>query len=223
MYKAIMMALGTAGLLLMFGNCNGGEKGTGVVTDGGHGIGIDTATVKRLDMQLAIDSIEADTIANDTPAPNDKKHNTWYIIQRVKTFYTLRDDQQCCSQNYLKLRQLTEKLCKEKGTNIKELLEDNHWTLEYGGGDPGEGWSFEPLSVDNVTMHGAGALVEVGADFKSTMKLQLVFERDDWYVDNFDMVSQTGFDATVEVYEEHEVSYNERELMIDYLRSAYEE
>jgi len=217
--KGFMIGLCAAGL--MFGSCiKGGKFDDGNIRDGGHGIGIDTATVNMIEMSLLLDSIEADTIANDKPSPNDKLHSTKHIFDRVHSFYKLRDDQQCCSENYLKLRMLMEKVCRQQDEDIRELLTDNHWTLEYNGEDPGEDWSFQILDVDNVTMYKAEALVEVKKNYESKMKLHLVFERGDWYVDNFDMVSQVGFDAAVQVYEEHEVYYNEKEMMIQYIREA---
>lgn len=63
-----MMALGAAGGLLMLSSCKeggistnrqGGETETDSVIDGGHGIGIDTATVNLLD------SIEDDSNQSD--------------------------------------------------------------------------------------------------------------------------------------------------------------
>ena len=112
-----MITLWTAGLVSLFSSCNwsGKDKSKDTPICGGPGIGIDTATVAKLDIYDALDSIEADTIANDEPAPNDKQYNTHYIIQRVKSFYELKDDQQYCSENYLRLRALAEKVAKNVG------------------------------------------------------------------------------------------------------------
>lgn len=178
-----------------------------------------------MDIYDALDSIEADTIANDEPAPNDKQHNTHYIIQRVKSFYELKDDQQCCSENYLRLRALAEKVAKNVG---KDLTEDadlvyNHWTLASDDDENLKDWNFEVLEVDNVTMNRAEVLVEIKLHYETKMKLHLVFERGDWYVDNFDMVSQVSFDAGVQVYEEHGVYYKEREMMTEYIKEKLEE
>ena len=222
-----MITLWTAGLLSLFSSCNWGGKDKSKDTPicGGPGIGIDTATVAKLDIYDALDSIEADTIANDEPAPNDKQHNTHYIIQRVKSFYELKDDQQCCSENYLRLRALAEKVAKSAG---KDLTEDadlvyNHWTLASDDDENLKDWNFEVLEVDNVTMNRAEVLVEIKLHYETKMKLHLVFERGDWYVDNFDMVSQVSFDAGVQVYEEHGVYYKEREMMTEYIKEKLEE
>lgn len=219
-----MTTLWTAGLLLMFSSCNWGGKSKGGPIDGGSGIGIDTATVAKLDILKALDSIEADTITDDEPAPNDKQHNSFYIIQRVKTFYELKDDQQCCSEHYLRLRALAEKVAKNKGKDLQEEadLVYNHWTLASWEDEDLKDWSFEVLDVDNVTIHRAEVLVEVRLHYETKMKLYLVFERGDWYVDNFDMVSQVSFDASVQVYEEHEVYYNEKEMMTEYIKEISE-
>lgn len=217
--KKILIGICAAGLT--FGCCfNDGKTDGGNARDGGPGIAIDTATVNLIELGMALDNIEADTIVNDEKSPGDKLHSTKHIIDRVNSFYKLRDDQQCCSKNYLSLRMLTERACQLNDDDIRDILTDNHWTLEHGDEDPGDEWSFKILSVDNVTMFKAEALVEVKMYYESKMKLHLVFERGDWYVDNFDMVSEVGFDATVEVYEEHEVYYNEKEMMIEYIREV---
>ena len=36
------------------------------------------------------------------------------------------------------------------------------------------------------------------------------------------MVSQVSFDASVQVYEEHEVYYNEKEMMTEYIKEISE-
>lgn len=219
--KKIITAMGIMSILLMLGSCfQSGKVDGNNIKDGGHGIGIDTTTVNQIEISLLLDSIEAADKVKDEPSPNDKLHSTKHIFDRVHSFYKLMDDQQSCSENYLKLRMLTEKVCKQQEDEIKDLLETNHWTLEYNGEDPGEEWSFQILGIDNVTMYRAEALVEIKKYYESKMKLHLVFERDDWYVDNFDMVSQVGFDAGVQVYEEHPVYYNEKEMMIQYIREV---
>lgn len=215
--KKIMIGICTAGLVLC--SCFNDWKvgGGNDVKDGGPGTAIDTATVRKIEIGMALDSIEADTIVDDEKSPNDKMHTSKHIIDRVHSFYKLRDDQQSCSENYLKLRRLTEQVCQLQEEEINDLLEGNHWTLEPDDDDPGEEWSFQILSVDNVSMYKADVLVEIKKYYESKLKLHLVFERGDWYVDNFDMVSQVSFDASVQVYEEHEVYYNEKEMMLQYI------
>jgi hypothetical protein len=48
-------------------------------------------------------------------------------------------------------------------------------------------------------------------------------ERGDWYVDNFEGLYQMGFDAGVQVYEEHPIYYNEKEMMGDYIKETLSE
>lgn len=211
-----MALTGIATLLLSA--CNWGTKEPPKVICGGPGIGIDTATVKMLD------SLYADPIEKDEPAPNDKQHNTHYILQRVKTFYKLMDDQQCCSESYLKLYRQTEELCKKNGQELrKAVLDDsNHWTFEDDDSDPGEDWHYDIQEVEKVTMHYAHVVVKVSKNYDTTLRLHLVMERGDWYVDNFEGLYQMGFDAGVEVYEEHPIYYNEQEMMKEYIKEHSE-
>lgn len=217
--KKLIMTLGAAGLLLMFCNCHRDGKGNGNVISGGPGIGTDTATVKMLD------SLYADPIEKDEPAPEDKLHSTYYILQRVKTFYKLMDDKQCCSEGYLKLYHQTEELCKQRKTELrKTVLEDNnHWTFEDDDSDPGENWHYEILEVEQVTKNYAHVVVKIIKNYETTLRLHLVMERGDWYVDNFEGLYQMGFDAGVQVYEEHPIYYNEKEMMGDYIKETLSE
>ena len=203
----------------MLSSCHGDGKGNGNVVCGGHGVGIDTATVRMLD------SLYADPIDKDEPAPNDKQHNTHYIIQRVKTFYKLMDDKQCCSESYLTLYRQTEELCKKNGKELrKKVLDDNnHWTFEDDDSDPGENWNYEILEVEQVTKNYAHVVVKISKNYETTLRLHLVMERGDWYVDNFEGLYQMGFDASVEVYEEHPIYYNEKEMMENYIKENQEE
>lgn len=217
--KKTMMTLCAAGLMLMLGSCFEGNKPKENIISGGPGIGIDTATVNKIDISEAFDSMMADTIANDEKAPDDRLHSTKYIIDRVNSLYKLMDDEQCCSKHYLALRALAEKVARTKGKDLKdEDFVDNHWTLGDDEDANHPDWSFKILNIDNVTKYRAEALVEIKKYYETQMKLHLVFERDDWYVDNFDMLSQVSFDAAVQVYEEHEVYYNEKEMMAEYIQ-----
>lgn len=211
------MTLCAAGLL--FSSCFDSNKPKENIISGGPGIGIDTATVNRLNIIDAFDSLMADTITNDEKAPNDRLHSTKYLIDRVHSFYKLMDDEQCCSKNYRTLRALAEKVAKIEGIELtEEHLERNHWTLGDNEDAANPDWSFKILDIDNVTKYRAEVLVEVNKYYETKMKLHLVMENDDWFVDNFDMVSQVGFDAAVQVYEEHEVYYNEKEMMSEYIQ-----
>lgn len=221
--KHLATLIGVVGLSLMLGGCIKLKKQGDNVISGGPGIGIDSATVKKIDIGLALDEALADPIKNDQPAPADKRHTTKYIMDRVHSFYKDKNDKTSCSQSYLKLRALTKQVCAVKGDDITDLLEGNHWTLSADGDMPGKDWSFAILDVDNVTMYHAEVLVSVKEYYETKMKLHMVYERGDWYVDNFDMLTQVGFDAGVQVYEEHEVDYNEKEIMQEYIQEYLDE
>jgi hypothetical protein len=221
--KYLATLISVVGMCLMLGGCFKQIKHEGDVQSGGQGIGIDTATVKKIDIGLALKDILTDPIKDDEPAPADKQHTMKYIMDRVNSFYKQQDDQTSCSQNYLKLRALTEQVCAEKGDDITDLLEGNHWTLSDEDDTPGKDWRYKIVDVDNVTKYQAEVLVRVEDIYETEMKLLLVYERGDWYVYNFDIETQVGFDAGVQVYEEYEVDYNERVIMLEYIQEYLDE
>lgn len=221
--KKIITKMGIMSFLLMLGSCFQGGKQDENVIDGGHGIGIDTATINMQDVPDKLDSIIAAGIIKDEPAPEDKLHTISYITEKVKSFYESMDDKKACSTNYLELLALTEKVAKSEGKNLREdddLLE-NHWTVGDTEDAHNKDWSYEILGVRKITKYSAIVLVNVKMYYETKMKIHLVLENDDWRADNFEMVSQVSFDATVQVYEEHPVYYNEKEMMANYIRSVY--
>ena len=220
-----LFTLLTAGLVLMLGSCWEGGKPDGNVITGGPGIGIDTATIAKMDLADALESLMADTIVFEKKAPKDDLHSYSYIRQRVNAMYESMDDQTCCSQHYLALRALAEKAAQMRGKTLTSEadLVKSHWTLGDDEDKTNPEWSYKILSVEKVTKNHAEVLVEVKKYYETKLKLILVQERDDWYVDNFDMLTQVGFDATVQVYEEHEVYYNEKEMMENYIVETIED
>lgn len=214
--KRIIITLGAVSLLLMLSCCN--HKNT-VERISPNEDGSLTLRIGTLELEL--DEADAAEYTNDDPAPDDKLHTKEYITQRVKSFYELMDDGKCCSENYLKLRKQAEQTAANRGTNLKEEtgLKENHWTLAQFESDGNEDWSYEVLGVGVITKNRALVLVDINQHFGSKIKLHLVLERGDWYVDNFDIWMETGFDATVEVYEEMEVYYNEKEMMQKFIQA----
>ena len=221
--KYMAMLLSVAAWMGLATSCfETGKKGVGP-EDGGNGVGIDTAAVRRIDIMLALDSILADSVKEDGPAPADKEHTMKYLRDRVRGFYEAKDDATSCTESYMRLRALAKETMKERGETLEDWMEESHWTLSEKGNEPGEDWRYEIVGVDHITKCRAEVLVIVKEYYETKMKLHMVMERGDWYVDNFEMLTQTGFDATVQVYEEHEVTYNEREIMVDYIKSFLEE
>ena len=149
----------------------------------------------------------------------DEKHNEAYITERVQSFYELQDDQKCCSKSYLKLYKEAKKISERDGTIF---LDCDHWTMS--NDIVSDNWKYQILSIDCISDNTALAMVQINENYYETkMKLALVFERGDWYVDNFIGVTQTAFDASVEVFEEQEIYYDEKEMMRNYIKESEEE
>lgn len=215
--KKNIIILGAVGILLALGSCkkSSNEKGNEIGPFNEDG----SLTIKIADMDLELEDTEVAPYKDDEPAPDDELHTKEYITERVWSFYKLKDDKKCCSESYLKLRAQTEELAESKGTDLREgvRLMDNHWTLAPSEEYVSEDWSFEVMDVVLITKNRAMAVVNVNQQYGSKIKLHLVLERGDWYVDNFDLWTETSLDGTVEVYEEMEVYYNEKEMMTKYI------
>ena len=107
------------------------------------------------------------------------KHSAEYIILRLDAIYSSRVDSLCCSLHYLALYAKAKEISQREGTVI---LETNHWTQ---GQDIPEDWSYSVESVDQITDTTAQATVTIHSFDDQKVMLDLVFERDNWYVDNF--------------------------------------
>lgn len=102
-----------------------------------------------------------------------------YIVQRIDTIYKLKNDSLCCSQRYLSLDSMANSISERDGT---VYLDADHWIV---GQDVDPEWRYELVSVNNITDHTANVTLNVHNFTDEEVILDLVFERDDWYVDNF--------------------------------------
>ena len=107
------------------------------------------------------------------------KHSAEYIIQRLDSIYLSRVDSLCCSQRYLDIYAQAQQISQSEGT---VFLDSDHWTQ---GQDIPEDWSYSVESVDQITDTTAQATVIIHSFDDQKVMLDLVFERDNWYVDNF--------------------------------------
>ena len=107
------------------------------------------------------------------------KHSAEYIIQRLDSIYLLRVDSLCCSQRYLDIYAQAQQISQSEGT---VFLDSDHWTQ---GQDIPEDWSYSVESVSHITDSTAQACVIIHSFDEQRVTLDLVFERDNWYVDNF--------------------------------------
>ena len=146
---------------------------------------------------LAVDS-QLSTV-NSQLSTDDGKHNEEYITQRVNEMYKTQDDDKNCSERYMKLYKEATQLSRDGGMTF---LDRDHWLQ---GNDVDEDWSYRVLEVKDIEPATATARVLVSNFNEHEVTLKLVFERDDWYVDNFLVEAEGGYggpDAKPEIYDE---------------------
>lgn len=129
------------------------------------------------------DSITVST----TQAPSDPQHSPEFITLRIDTIYKLRNNDSCCSQRYMALYNKARQLSEEDGTLF---IDYDHWIA---GQDIDEEWSYELMSINNITDSTAQATMNIQNFSDQKVVLDLVFERGSWYVDNFHFFFE-GFD-----------------------------
>lgn len=117
--------------------------------------------------------------ADSTATNAGDKHSAEYITLRLDTIYSLRDDSLCCSEHYLELYAEAEKVSRRDGTLF---MDANHWTMS---NDMPEDWSYSVTDVTHITDSTAQVSVVIHSFDEQNVMLDLVFERDNWYVDNF--------------------------------------
>ena len=131
------------------------------------------------------------------------KHSEAYILERMESIYSRYKDENVvqgkfgrrirhdvdydgmfCSSRYKKLYHAASEICSK---NDDILLDYDHWTCSQDDGD----FRVKSIKVENVTDSTALAVVEAtNYGNKTIVRLKLLFERDDWYVDDF--LSQNG-------------------------------
>lgn len=106
-------------------------------------------------------------------------HTPEYIAQRIDTIYKHRDDARFCSAKFLMLDAQASKLGHEMGHIYRDY---DHWLSAQ---DIAPNWSYKIKEIKDITE--TTATVEMAIqNFKTNrIFLDLVFERGDWYVDNF--------------------------------------
>ena len=109
----------------------------------------------------------------------DQQHSSEFITLRIDTIYQLRNNESCCSERYLALFNKAKRISEEDGTLF---IDSDHWIA---GQDMDEEWSYELMSVSNITDSTAQATVNVHNYGEQKVVLDLVFERGTWMVDNF--------------------------------------
>lgn len=131
------------------------------------------------------DSLNADTLLS-SPAPSLQeraggeaaKHTQEYITQRIDTIYKHRDDAVCCSNRY---NELTNQACKI-ADEIEDLFFDSdHWVA---GQDIDPKWSYKirNIKIESDSIAWAEMTIHNFSDRK--VRLKLLYERGDWFVDD---------------------------------------
>lgn len=129
---------------------------------------------------------------------NIDKHTEAYILERMASIYSRYKDENVvhgefgreikrgvdydslfCSSRYKKLFAEASDICAK---NDDILLDYDHWTCSQDDGD----FRVKNIKVENVADSTALSVVEAtNYGKKILVRLQLCFERDDWYVDDF--------------------------------------
>ncbi len=167
----------TAIVLLMFTAC--GNKTTGMEN-------ADT---------LSVDTVVADSVAANL---DSLKHTQEYIMQRVDTIYKYKDNRRFCSERYLALDAEASQLSDE----LDELyIDSDHWIV---GQDIDPQWRYLVKKI--VVVSDSIATVELLIHNFSDQKvvLDLLYERGDWYVDDFHNFYQED-GVTYELKEKDEI------------------
>ena len=128
--------------------------------------------------------------ANSLGEVSIDKHAEAYILERMDAIYSRYKDENgvkrnvdydglFCSARYKKLYKKASDIC-DKNDDI--LLDYDHWTCSQDDGD----FKVKSIKVQNITESTALAIVEAtNYGSKTTIRLKLLFEKDDWYVDDF--------------------------------------
>ena len=114
------------------------------------------------------------------------KHSETYIRQRIDTIYNHVDqrlinlDSAFCTQRYNVLLEKASQLSEETGYLF---LDYDHWIM---GQDVSPEWTYDVKKIDKMT----DSTVVVEMDIRNfgrhnSVTLELKFERDNWYVDDF--------------------------------------
>ena len=112
-------------------------------------------------------------------SPSDAQHSPEFITLRIDTIYKLRNNEKCCSERYMALYNKAQQISEEDGTLF---IDSDHWIA---GQDMDEEWSYELMSINNITDSTAQATMNIHNYADQNVVLDLVFERGTWVVDNF--------------------------------------
>ena len=157
MHKKISLAFLA---LMMLVACGDKTNNTGVDADS---LTTDSATI-----QPAIATVNLDSV----------RHTKEYITQRIDTIYKYRDDAVCCSNRY---NELTNQACKIADEIEDLFIDSDHWVA---GQDIDPKWSYKirNIKIESDSIAWAEMTIHNFSDRK--VRLKLLYERGDWFVDD---------------------------------------
>lgn len=137
-----------------------------------------------------------------------------YIATRIDSIYKWQNDSLCCTESYLRLDAEAARLSQNRSQVYRDA---DHWAM---GQDVSDDWSYQLQSVQLTTDSTASVKLNIHNFTDQEVWLDMRFERDDWYVDNFRMVYEgSEYDEDGNVIPETEgiKEYNERETIQEFI------
>lgn len=133
------------------------------------------AVYEETDAVVAESVTRGDTLLNT----DSLRHTAEYIAQRIDTIYKYKSNRRFCSRRYLELDAEASKLSEEMGYIY---IDSDHWIV---GQDTDPNWRYYLKSI--LSMNDSIASVEMMVHNFNDHKviLNLLYERGDWYVDDF--------------------------------------
>ena len=140
------------------------------------------------------DSLQVSGVSAEGAA--DGKHTVDYITRRIDSIYVNFQggnaidyvrfpdgapdyDNLYCTQRYLALKAEAQRISEQEGT---VCLDADHWIM---GQDADEAWDYLIMKVDSITDTTAQVELRIHNFGDQKVVLDLLFERGNWYVDNF--------------------------------------
>ena len=134
------------------------------------------------------DSLAADSLNEAAVNQDSMRHTVEYITQRLDSIYKMHSDEKGCSEHY---KALVEKAGELSMKTNGVFLDGDHWV---NGNDIDPKFYAKLKKV--LEMNDSTAKVEMNVHNFHDQKiiLDLVYERGDWYVDNFHSFSEEDGD-----------------------------
>lgn len=132
------------------------------------GVDADSLTTDSATIQHAIATVNLDSV----------RHTKEYITQRIDSIYKYRDDAVCCSNRY---NELTNQACKIADEIEDLFIDSDHWVA---GQDIDPKWSYKirNIKIESDSIAWAEMTIHNFSDRK--VRLKLLYERGDWFVDD---------------------------------------